>query len=128
MLRERGRFDEAIGRLERALEVKTRHPGFERDAATTLAAIGTVHERGARDCYERALRIEERVLPDDHPELVGDAPPARGAPRDARAVTLTTAMTRPDAEALERAIRSALPAARPRASRTWSGASVAKGG
>ncbi|MCU0305065.1 MAG: serine/threonine-protein kinase [Thermoanaerobaculales bacterium] len=72
--RELAHYDEAGALLERAVEIRRRHPGDrELDLAASLFALGRVHERlrdteAARAVLEEALALREAALGPAHPD------------------------------------------------------------
>ena len=75
VLRELGRFDEALGALREALAIRQRELGGSHpDVALTLVGLaGVLHLQGhlgsAEPLYRRAIGIQERALGPAHPEV-----------------------------------------------------------
>ena len=74
VLREQGKYDEAIERLQRALLIKQeRYPSRHLDIAATLNNIGLIYANKkdydrAIECHQKSLWMKEG-LPPSHPSL-----------------------------------------------------------
>ena len=77
VLRERGRYDEAIPPLEEAIRMYSALPSSERDLASALTTLAETHFYAGRfdasdDLNKRVIEIDRRLLGNRHPNVADD--------------------------------------------------------